>query len=58
MTDELTAFLETSAMIASLEDYSLEDFLEACARAYCEVHNTKLVECQIEARIEDKEPSN
>lgn len=56
--DELTAFLETAAMIASCDDYSLEDFLEACARAYCEVHDTKLVECEISARVEEKPKAN
>lgn len=59
MTDDLTEFLEISAMIASCDhDYSLEEYLEACARAYCEVHNTRLVDCTIEARVEDKEESN
>ena len=55
---DLTALLETSALIAASEDHSLEEFLEACARAYCEVHNTRLVNCVIEARVEEKPESN
>ena len=55
---DLTALLETSALIASTEDYDLEAFLEACARAYCEVHNTVLKECEISAVVEDKPESN
>ena len=58
MIDELTSFLETSALIASCDDYSLEDFLEACARAYCEVHNTVLKECEIVAVVEEKPEAN
>lgn len=58
MTDDLLTFLETSALIAATEDYSLEEYLEACAKAYCEVHNTVLVDCTIEAEVKDKEPSN
>lgn len=58
MDDDLTTFLETAAMIASCNDQDLESFLEACARAYCDVHNTVLVECTIEAEVRDKEPSN
>lgn len=59
MSDDLTSFLETAAMIASCDhDHSLEEFLEACARAYCDVHNTTLVDCTIEAEVREKEPSN
>ena len=58
MTDELLTFLETSALIASTEDLSLEEYLEACAQAYCEVHRTVLVECVIEATVEDKPEAN
>lgn len=55
---DLPALLETCALIAATEDHTLESFLEACARAYCEVHNTRLVECTVEARVEDKPESN
>ncbi len=58
MTDDLLTMLEFSAIRASLDDYTLEEYLEACAEAYCEVHNMALVDCIIEIEVGDKPEAN
>lgn len=58
VTDDLLAFIETTALIAAAEDYTFEAYVEACARAYCEVHSTVLVDCTIECEVREKEAAN